>query len=126
MNASLPPRSASRKFILLYKELDADDGELTRTRKVRRSVIAREIRQYHRRDLFRPSAIDIDTVSIRTAPSSSRTPRHASAPATEPLATVDRSTVRARRQLPSQPISDEAMHRSRARCDGVNLTVRMP
>jgi long-chain acyl-CoA synthetase len=24
---------------LLYKELDADDGELTRTRKVRRSVI---------------------------------------------------------------------------------------
>ncbi len=28
-----------RKFVLLYKELDADDGELTRTRKVRRSVI---------------------------------------------------------------------------------------
>jgi long-chain acyl-CoA synthetase len=25
--------------LLLYKELDADDGELTRTRKVRRSVI---------------------------------------------------------------------------------------
>ena len=29
-----------RKFVLLYKELDADDGELTRTRKVRRNVIA--------------------------------------------------------------------------------------
>ena len=28
-----------RKFVLLYKELDADDGELTRTRKVRRVVI---------------------------------------------------------------------------------------
>jgi long-chain acyl-CoA synthetase len=28
-----------RKFVLLYKELDADDGELTRTRKVRRSFI---------------------------------------------------------------------------------------
>jgi long-subunit acyl-CoA synthetase (AMP-forming) len=26
--------------VLLYKELDADDGELTRTRKVRRGVIA--------------------------------------------------------------------------------------
>ena len=26
--------------MLLYKELDADDGELTRTRKVRRGVIA--------------------------------------------------------------------------------------
>ena len=34
-----PPRSASPRFLLLYKELDADDGELTRTRKVRRSVI---------------------------------------------------------------------------------------
>ena len=28
-----------RDFILLYKELDADDDELTRTRKVRRGVI---------------------------------------------------------------------------------------
>ena len=27
------------KFLLLFKELEADDGELTRTRKVRRSVI---------------------------------------------------------------------------------------
>ncbi|MCZ2133811.1 MAG: hypothetical protein LC098_00025, partial [Burkholderiales bacterium] len=26
-------------LVLLYKELDADDGELTRTRKVRRGVI---------------------------------------------------------------------------------------
>ena len=28
-----------RRFLLLYKELDPDDGELTRTRKVRRGVI---------------------------------------------------------------------------------------
>ena len=36
-----PPLPAQRisRFLLLYKELDADDGELTRTRKVRRSVI---------------------------------------------------------------------------------------
>jgi len=27
------------RFLVLHKELDADDGELTRTRKVRRSVI---------------------------------------------------------------------------------------
>jgi long-chain acyl-CoA synthetase len=39
VNATLPPAQKLRKFILLYKELDADDGELTRTRKVRRSVI---------------------------------------------------------------------------------------
>lgn len=39
INASLPQPQRIRKFLLLYKELDADDGELTRTRKVRRSVI---------------------------------------------------------------------------------------
>jgi long-chain acyl-CoA synthetase len=39
VNASLPPAQRIAKFLLLYKELDADDGELTRTRKVRRGVI---------------------------------------------------------------------------------------
>jgi long-chain acyl-CoA synthetase len=32
--------SQIRRFLILHKELDADDGELTRTRKVRRSTIA--------------------------------------------------------------------------------------
>ncbi len=32
--------SQIRRFLILHKELDADDGELTRTRKVRRSVVA--------------------------------------------------------------------------------------
>ncbi len=39
VNATLPEAQRIRKFVLLYKELDADDGELTRTRKVRRGVI---------------------------------------------------------------------------------------
>ncbi len=39
INAKLPAAQRMRKFLLLYKELDADDGELTRTRKVRRGVI---------------------------------------------------------------------------------------
>ncbi|WP_458096746.1 AMP-binding protein [Roseomonas sp. WA12] len=39
VNASLPPAQRIRDFVLLYKELDADDDELTRTRKVRRGVI---------------------------------------------------------------------------------------
>src|SRR3546814_2296271 len=39
VNASLPERQRIRRFLLLYKELDADDGELTRTRKVRRGVV---------------------------------------------------------------------------------------
>jgi long-chain acyl-CoA synthetase len=33
------PLSVIRKFVLLYKELDADDDELTRTKKVRRGFI---------------------------------------------------------------------------------------
>jgi len=39
VNATLPAAHHIRKFLLLYKQLDADDGELTRTRKVRRGVI---------------------------------------------------------------------------------------
>jgi long-chain acyl-CoA synthetase len=39
VNATLPAAQQVRKFVLLYKELDADDGELTRTRKVRRGVV---------------------------------------------------------------------------------------
>jgi long-chain acyl-CoA synthetase len=40
--AAEPKMAASqiRRFIILHKELDADDGELTRTQKVRRSFIA--------------------------------------------------------------------------------------
>ncbi|RAI36132.1 long-chain fatty acid--CoA ligase [Rhodoplanes serenus] len=39
VNATLPPHQRIARFLLLYKELDADDDELTRTRKVRRGVI---------------------------------------------------------------------------------------
>lgn len=39
INRSLPEATRIRRFALLYKELDADDGELTRTRKVRRGTI---------------------------------------------------------------------------------------
>jgi long-chain acyl-CoA synthetase len=40
VNTTLPAAQRISRFLLLYKELDADDGELTRTRKVRRSVIS--------------------------------------------------------------------------------------
>jgi long-chain acyl-CoA synthetase len=36
--------SQIRRFLILHKELDADDGELTRTRKVRRRIIASRYR----------------------------------------------------------------------------------
>lgn len=43
-NADLPPAAQIQRFILLHKELDADDAELTRTRKVRRGFVAE---RYH-------------------------------------------------------------------------------
>jgi len=42
VNATLPEAQRIHRFVLLYKELDADDEELTRTRKVRRGVINRK------------------------------------------------------------------------------------
>ena len=38
-NEDLPPSARIRRFLLLHKELDADDAELTRTRKVRRRFV---------------------------------------------------------------------------------------
>jgi len=39
-NESLPKVAKVRRFVLLYKELDADDDELTRTRKIRRKFVS--------------------------------------------------------------------------------------
>jgi long-chain acyl-CoA synthetase len=39
VNAGLPPSQRICRALLLYKELDPDDGELTRTRKVRRGTV---------------------------------------------------------------------------------------
>jgi long-chain acyl-CoA synthetase len=39
-NASLPEAARIRRFVLLAKEFDADDNEITRTRKVRRRFVA--------------------------------------------------------------------------------------
>jgi long-chain acyl-CoA synthetase len=44
INADLPEAARIRRFLLLHKELDADDAELTRTRKVRRGFIAERYR----------------------------------------------------------------------------------
>jgi long-chain acyl-CoA synthetase len=39
INRKLPEQQRIARMLLLYKELDADDGELTRTRKLRRGTI---------------------------------------------------------------------------------------
>jgi len=45
VNETLPAAARVRKFVLLYKELDADDEELTRTRKVRRGFVEERYRE---------------------------------------------------------------------------------
>ncbi len=62
VNASLPPAQRIAKFLLLYKELDADDGELTRTRKVRRNVINEKYADIIEAIYAGTSEIDVDTV----------------------------------------------------------------
>ncbi|RDV82935.1 AMP-binding protein [Ammonifex thiophilus] len=42
VNQELPPAVRVKKFVILHKELDADDEELTRTRKVRLGFVARK------------------------------------------------------------------------------------
>jgi long-chain acyl-CoA synthetase len=45
VNRSLPENARVRRFVLLYKELDPDDDELTRTRKVRRNFVEQKYSQ---------------------------------------------------------------------------------
>jgi long-chain acyl-CoA synthetase len=45
VNKTLPAAARIEKFVLLYKELDADDEELTRTRKVRRGFVEERYRE---------------------------------------------------------------------------------
>ncbi len=39
VNRTLPASGRVRRFVLLHKEFDADEGEMTRTRKLRRSFL---------------------------------------------------------------------------------------
>jgi long-chain acyl-CoA synthetase len=61
VNKKLPENTKISKFLLLFKELEADDGELTRTRKVRRSVIND---RYN--DMIKDLYSDKNTASINT------------------------------------------------------------
>ena len=61
VNATMPEAQRIRKFLLLYKELDADDGELTRTRKVRRGVIGEKYGDIIEAIYADQAAIPVDT-----------------------------------------------------------------
>ena len=61
VNETLPAAARLRKFVLLYKELDADDEELTRTRKVRRGVVEQRYGEVIAALYGEGEAVDIDT-----------------------------------------------------------------
>ena len=42
VNESVPKKQQIKKFVLLYKEFDADDDELTRTKKLRRNFVIKK------------------------------------------------------------------------------------
>ena len=61
MNKDLPPVAKIKKFINLYKEFDADDDELTRTRKLRRAFV-----EDRYKDIVNGLYSDIDHVHMDT------------------------------------------------------------
>ena len=62
INAELPSSVRIHRFLLLHKELHADDAELTRTRKVRRGHIADRFAE-----IIRALQGDADSVTVATA-----------------------------------------------------------
>jgi long-chain acyl-CoA synthetase len=60
-NRDLPEGARVRRFVLLHKPLDADDDELTRTRKVRRGVIGQRYA-----DIIAALYADVRDVTVKT------------------------------------------------------------
>jgi long-chain acyl-CoA synthetase len=61
MNRDLPPIARVKKFVNLYKEFDADDDELTRTRKLRRAFVEERYK-----DIVNGLYSDVNTVHMDT------------------------------------------------------------
>lgn len=75
VNKGLPENAKVKRFVLLYKELDPDDDELTRTRKVRRHFVEEKYKEiiegmYEGKDSIKIEAIikfqDGKTSTIKT------------------------------------------------------------
>jgi long-chain acyl-CoA synthetase len=62
VNQTLPAAAKIKKFVLLYKELDADDEELTRTRKVRRVFVEERYKEVLSALYGASQQVPIDTV----------------------------------------------------------------
>lgn len=62
VNRALPPPARIHKFVLLHKEFDADEGELTRTRKLRRNLLSQRYE-----DMITTMYTEGDRVQVRAA-----------------------------------------------------------
>ncbi len=61
VNNTLPEKQNIKRFVIMYKEFDADDGELTRTRKLRRGIISKRYSKIVNAIYNNKKAIDINT-----------------------------------------------------------------
>jgi long-chain acyl-CoA synthetase len=64
INETLPDATKLRRFLLLTKDLDADDAEVTRTRKVRRRYVAEKYAAVI--DAFYADGHDVELTSVIT------------------------------------------------------------
>ena len=62
VNKSVPIKQNIRKFVLLYKEFDADDDELTRTKKLRRNYVIKKYDDIVKAIYGKEKSIKVDTV----------------------------------------------------------------
>ncbi len=62
VNETLPPGGRVKKFVLLHKEFDADEAEMTRTRKLRRGFLTDRYS-----DMISAMYGDVDAVSVSAA-----------------------------------------------------------
>ena len=62
VNSALPLPARVRSFVLLHKEFDADEGELTRTRKLRRGLLGERYG-----DMIEAMYGGLDSVQVRAA-----------------------------------------------------------
>ncbi len=62
VNESVPEKQQIKKFVLLYKEFDADDDELTRTKKLRRNFVINKYNEIVDAIYDQGKSIKIDTV----------------------------------------------------------------
>ncbi len=62
VNQSVPKKQIIRKFVLLYKEFDADDDELTRTKKLRRNFVINKYDEIVGAIYSEQKSIKIDTL----------------------------------------------------------------